>query len=97
MAEKYVIYNGVRMDESWPAQIEESQHQPTYIINGEEHERIRYGDEEEDWGADRGPCHDCGVVKGQYHVFGLCDAERYPVCGSQAICCECHYEGDSEE
>ena len=25
------------------------------------------------WGADRQPCHDCGVSKGELHIFG-CDA-----------------------
>lgn len=33
-------------------------------IGGKLVDRIRYGDEREDWGADRGPCHDCGVAKG---------------------------------
>lgn len=34
--------------------------------------RIRYGEEKDDWGADRRPCHDCGAVKGQFHVPGFC-------------------------
>jgi hypothetical protein len=57
-------------------------------IAGRSFERVRYGGEAEDRGADRGPCHDCGVAKGELHVWG-CDVERYPACGGQVIYCEC--------
>ena len=96
MSEEFVIYNGFQMHPDWPAKIEESQQQPTYTIDGAPVGRVRYGDETDDWGADNGPCHDCAVVKGQYHVFGMCDAERCPVCDGQAIGCDCNYEGDRE-
>jgi hypothetical protein len=94
MDEKYVIFNGVKMVAEWPAKIKEAQRKTTYVIGGEEYDRIRYGDEDEDWGADNGPCHDCGVIKGQYHVAFLCDVERCPECGGQVISCDCDYEGD---
>ena len=97
MTEKYVIYNGVKMVEGWPERIKEAQQQTTYTIDGKEYKRIRYGEEDEDWGADNGPCHDCGVIKGQYHVPYVCDVERCPECGGQVIGCDCHYEGDREE
>lgn len=62
-----------------------------YVIGGQQYARIRYGEESEDWGADTRPCHDCAVIKGQYHVRG-CDAEECPVCHGQAISCQCEYD-----
>ncbi len=42
-----------------------------FRIGGKVLRRVRYGDEEEDWGAGRGePCHDCGVTKGELHISG---------------------------
>ena len=70
-------------------EIDAAQLQLTISIGGIERQRIRYGEEADDWGADRQPCHDCGAIKGQLHVFG-CDVERCPVCGGQVIFCECN-------
>jgi hypothetical protein len=92
MGNEYVIYNGVRVIKGWPEQVEEAQLQPTVMIGGVEYKRIRYGEEEGDWSADR-PCHDCAVVRGQYHAFG-CDVEQCPACRGQALSCDCDYEGD---
>jgi len=77
------------------AKIAEAQLQTHFQIADVLLGRIRYGEEADDWGADRQPCHDCAVVKGQFHVLG-CDVERCPSCGGQAIGCECEYHGDSQ-
>ena len=85
---KRVVYNGVEMVEGWPERIQEAQEILHYAIGGVVTARTRYGDEADDCGADRGPCHDCAVIKGQLHVPG-CDVERCPVCEGQAMGCDC--------
>ncbi|MEJ2355389.1 MAG: hypothetical protein P8Y62_05785 [candidate division WOR-3 bacterium] len=92
---EYVIYNGVRMVKGWPEEIKKAQKQAFYGIFGKKYERIKYGNEKDDWGADDHPCGDCGVIKGQYHVKG-CDIEQCPCCGEQVLSCDCEYEGDEE-
>ena len=96
MSDDRVIYNGVSMIASWPARIEAAQALTHYEINGESHPRVKYGEEDDDWGADRQPCHDCRVLTGQYHVGPACDVERCPVCGGQVIGCDCSYAGDED-
>lgn len=76
----------------WPEKIRDAQSQVSYIVAGREVPRIRYGDEESPCGAEDHPCRDCNVVKGQFHVIG-CDFERCPVCGGQAISCDCRGAG----
>ena len=89
-SERQIVYRGVEMVESWPARIAEAQLDTTCRPNGVEMERVRYGSEPEDWGADRGPCRDCGVIKGEYHVPG-CDIERCPQCDGQMGGCDCDW------
>lgn len=96
MEKKFVIYNGVQVIDWWPEKIESAQLVLTIKINGQEFQRVRYGDETEDWGANDRPCHDCAVLKGQFHVPS-CDVERCPACGGQALGCDCDYEGDEDD
>lgn len=93
MSNRRVVYNGVEVVEGWPERIQEAQTMLTVSISGIAHPRIRYGDESDDWGADRQPCHDCAVLEGQLHVPS-CDVERCPACGGQAIGCECEPDED---
>jgi hypothetical protein len=95
MEKKFVIYNGVRMIEGWPEKIQEAQSHISVVIDGKAYARVRYGEEADDWGADKVACHDCRVIKGQIHVWG-CDVERCPACAGQLISCDCNYEGDEE-
>lgn len=95
MEKRYVECNGVRVVEGWPEKLAEAQLEPTYEIAGKEYDRVPYGGEEDDWGADARPCHDCAAIKGQLHVVG-CDVERCPACGGQAITCDCLDELDED-
>jgi hypothetical protein len=91
-----IIYRGVRVTADWPERIEQAQLETTCLPDGVEMPRVRYGAEEDDWGADRQPCHDCAVIKGEVHVFG-CDVELCPKCGGQMLGCDCSYPGDDED
>jgi hypothetical protein len=102
----YKIFNGVyvrqlrmwevRMIKDWPEKVQAAQQQATYSIGGTEFQRIRYGEEQDDWGADQDACHDCRAVKGQFHVVG-CDGEECPVCHGQALSCDCPYDDTDED
>jgi hypothetical protein len=92
VSDEFIIYNEMRVAKDWTEKVAAAQRQHSIVVAGLERPRIRYGDEPEDWGADRRPCHDCAVVKGQFHVVG-CDVERCPLCGGQLIGCECDDEG----
>ena len=91
MADEFVVYNGCRMIKGWPEKIEAAQLQHTYSIAGRLVQRVRYGNEKDNWGANKHACGDCGVVKGQLHVPG-CDIEQCAICDGQVISCDCSYQ-----
>jgi hypothetical protein len=69
MADKRrILFRGVPMIEGWPEKIFAAQQIVSLKINGREIFRIRYGDEHDDWGANDYACHDCRVLKGEFHV-----------------------------
>ena len=89
MTQRFVEFNGVQVGEGWPEFIKEDQKLSHYLIGGKKYERVKYGDENCNWGADDHACGDCGVIKGQFHASLLCDVEECPCCGCQALGCEC--------
>jgi len=82
------IKSGAMVD-GWPDKIREAQDMPKIVLNGQEWTRLTYGEEQLDYGSNHQPCHDCGALKGQYHVDG-CDVEECPACHEQAIGCGCN-------
>ena len=90
-----VEWRGRRVAKGWPERFAESQQETTLDIRGEPFARVRYGDESEDWGADRGPCRDCGADKGEFHAFE-CDIERCPQCEGQRLGCDCSIFDEDE-
>jgi hypothetical protein len=95
MPKAKVIYRGISMIEGWPEKIQEAQRITTCEANGAEVPRVRYGEEPDDWGANERPCHDCGVIKGEFHVEG-CDVEQCAGCGEQRFNCDCEPYEDEE-
>ena len=90
MVKKTVVFRGVEVIEGWPEKIQAAQLITSCFPNGKKMERVRYGAEREDWGANDRACHDCGVIKNEFHVPG-CDVERCPRCGGQMFGCDCDW------
>jgi hypothetical protein len=92
---KRILYRGVPMIEGWPEKIMAAQKFVSMKFEGRDIPRIRYGKEQSDWNAANIPCHDCGVLEGEFHVPN-CDVEECPICGSQFITCECLFDDLAE-
>ncbi len=88
---KRILYRGVPMIEGWPEKIKAAQELLSYTLDGKSVRRVPYGSEQDDWHADTIPCHDCRVLKGEYHVPS-CDVEECPVCGGQLMSCDCGFD-----
>jgi HEPN domain-containing protein len=88
----FVLYNGMELVNYYPREIVAAQRITSFSNGNQQFDRIKYGDEP-GWlsfnttFADI-PCHDCGVVKGQFHVEN-CDVEECPKCHQQLLGCEC--------
>jgi hypothetical protein len=91
-----ILFRGVPMIEGWPEKIQAAQNVVSYTLNEKPVPRVRYGDEHENWGANEHACHDCRVLKGEFHAPG-CDGEECPVCRSQLLSCDCPFDDRTED
>ena len=93
---KRILYRGVPMIEGWPEKIMAAQEIVSLALEGRAIPRIRYGEEQSDLNAAKIPCHDCAILKGEFHVPG-CDVEECPICGGQLLTCDCPFDDLAED
>ena len=78
-----IMHRGASMTPAWRDKLVASQAATHYTCHGQPYARIPYGAEDPRWGET--PCRDCGVVKGELHVFAECEYEACPVCRATQI------------
>jgi hypothetical protein len=87
------------LDAVYQDEIEDSQDETHFHVNGVPFARIRFGGEArymEFLGEpDYTHCGDCAVALGQIHVRG-CDIEECPKCHRQLLSCGCQFDEDEE-
>lgn len=81
-----ITYQSAEMISTHPVKIVLAQTRDVWIIEGQLYERDVHT---EQYAA--GPCHDCAVLPGQFHVPG-CDSETCPRCNGQWAFCDCEDE-----
>ena len=86
-----VEYHGVLMSADWPQEIEDAQELTGYVMHGQAFNRVLYS-VADDSGEQGELCHECGVLKGQYHVPG-CVQEECPRCAGKLVECSCEIDG----
>jgi hypothetical protein len=86
----FVVYHDIEMHKDHPKEIVKAQRNTVLVSGDRRYQRIKYGDvlEWDDPQYAKVPCHDCYVLKGQYHTEG-CDVEMCPKCRGQLMCCGC--------
>jgi hypothetical protein len=80
-----------RIKVSWHGDKEPKVEPVRFSIQGQEFDRVRYGEGADD--LDHPKCDDCGVLRRKLHLLG-CDLEPCPRCTGQAISCDCFYDDD---
>jgi hypothetical protein len=74
----------------YQAEIDAAQDLTHETIAGRQFARVRYGDAPDEKGPNLKPrCCDCAAQIGQFHVIPCC-MEPCPVCGGQALGCDCY-------
>jgi len=88
---KRILFRGVPMIEGWSERIMAAQQMVSLTKEGQTVPRVRYGDEQDDWGANLHACADCAVLKREFHALS-CDGEECSLCGGQLISCDCGFD-----
>lgn len=96
----FTIYRGIEIPkmslQEFKDEITDAQNHPNFIDKrGVVVQRIKFGAEDNISYSDNGPniykfnyCDGCSAKQGEYHLYH-CDLEQCPICGKQALSCDC--------